>query len=133
MYQDNSDTTTNENIGTLFSTWVTLQAGQKYYIETSHFFQGTSHLTVGVEIEPASGPVANHPKTKPQRQSLTLTHKLTRDETELRVRAADGNQFIMFYIKPDLEYWFSDEIIAGCSANELKNAISGYYTEVHGV
>ena len=67
MYQDNSDTTTNENIGTLFSTWVTLQAGQKYYIETSHFFQGTSHLTVGVEIEPASGPIANHPKTKPQR------------------------------------------------------------------
>ena len=68
LYQDNEDSASNANIGTIYSQWLTLTAGQKYYIEASHSVAGgTHHLSVGVEIEPAEGADSNHPKMKPQR------------------------------------------------------------------
>ena len=66
LFQDNEDSTTNTNIGTIFSQWVNLTAGEYYYIEASHTVGTASHrLTVGVEIESLSGGPATHPKMKP--------------------------------------------------------------------
>ena len=138
LWQDNNDHIVegeaNENIGKLYSTWLTLEAGQKYYIEASHYVHGANmHLSVGVEIEPADGPIESHPNIKPQEQSLVLTQKLTRDTSEVRITGADGGLFVLFFMKKDMDFWVSEPIEAGCSAGKFKAAIVEFYNSELGI
>ena len=87
---------------------------------------GDMHWTVGVEINP-DVPVPNHNNLRPARQGLFVHQDLQRDTSKLTVRAADGGTFRLLMLKENQEYFKSDLMNAGCSADTLKKMIAGYY------
>ena len=58
----------NTNIGSIYSLWIRLAGGQKYYME-SNFGQGSGdlHWTVGVEINPDVAVPLTHNHLRPAR------------------------------------------------------------------
>ena len=69
---------------------------------------------------------------KPGRQELFIHQDLTRDVSELHVAAADGGTFRLYFLKEDLEYFRTDEIVAGASAYEMHKRIKDYYKNQFG-
>lgn len=53
--------------------------------------------------------------------------------SELRVTAADGGTYRLYFLKENLEYFRTAEIVSGTSANEMRNKIKGYYKNQFGV
>ena len=118
-------------IGSIFSTWIPLVGGQKYYMQ-SNFGQGggEEHWTIGVEIRPTVPVSKDHPHLKPGKSGFTIHQDgILRDTAQLRVNKADGGTFRLLLLKEDLEYWRSDNIVAGCSANSMKDKIKGFYKD----
>ena len=55
----------DSQLGSVFSEWVTLTAGTRYYTESTMYEHGgTEHITVGVEIAPTDSTAApaDHPQ-----------------------------------------------------------------------
>ena len=76
----------NPYIGSVFSLWIRLVGGTKYYME-SNFGQGGGdlHWTVGVEINP-DVPVPDHNNLRPSRQGMFVHQDIQRDTSKLIVR-----------------------------------------------
>lgn len=94
---------------------------------------GTSHWTVGVEIQPDVPVAADHPHLKPAKQEVVVHQDLLRDISRIRVNAADNGTYRLLMLNSDLEYTKSAEIVAGGSAKSVRNAISGFYKDEFGV
>ena len=114
----------------MFSKWVDLTAGEYYYIETTLInVVGNAHLTVGMEIDTDDMPPEGHPflETQVNRFSVGQTD-LLRDTLEIRVTDPDGGTFALAFLVPhNDDIWASSEITAGCTADEMYDAIRGYY------
>lgn len=125
----------NSNIGSIFTLWMPLTGGVKYYME-SDFGQGGGdmHWTVGVEINPTVPVPQTHPHMRPGRHGLFAHQDLQRDTSQLRIVGADGGTYRLMMLKEKIEdgYWQSDEIAAGCAPGELKKKIKGYYKDHFG-
>lgn len=64
--KDNTVDPSNPKIGKIFSEWITLKGGHKYYFESPmNDFGGEGHWTVGVEINPSVPAPANNYNLKP--------------------------------------------------------------------
>lgn len=129
----NWEFTDNSNTGTVFSEWQSLTGGTKYYYE-ARLAQGSGsmHLSVGVEVAPSSGTHA-WPKQTRQQMNFGARHTLIRDTLIIRVQDIDEMYFWFAYTDMDTgEYVPSDDIQAGCSADDMKKGIKEYYEDRFG-
>lgn len=133
-YADNNvDDPLNENIGKIFSVWIRLVGGQKYYMEsTLGQGNGEHHWSVGVEIKPDVAVPLTHRHLKPGRQEVIVHQDLQRDVARFVVRQPDSGTYRIMMLRSNLEYFRTDEIRADTSAGDFRNKIKGYYKKEFG-
>ena len=116
-----------------FSSEVYLTQDTHYYYEaTLNQGEGDCHISIGAEITPDSG---THPWPRQNKQvmSLGVEHDLIRDTLEVTVTGNDTMYYVLMYMDKDTsEFIPSEDIQVGCSADEFKNKIKGYYSDRFG-
>jgi hypothetical protein len=73
---------------------------------------------------------SDHPQQTPQYQHLKVTQDITREVSRLTVNNPDGKEFVFIFTDPfnnTADDIITDPAIAGCTANELRDIIKGFY------
>lgn len=90
-------------------------------------------LNVGFERR-ATVSDKDHPKLEGQVQRLSVgQHDITYDTIEIRVNGADEGEFMLAYVKPELDdegkiqYWKSEKMQANSDAEHIEAGIKGFY------
>jgi len=120
------------DFGIVYSKWVTLTKDEYYYFETTLKNEaGIQHQTIGVEMKPEVMP-ASHPLMETQILRFSLSQSgLKYDTMEIKVKKPDEGLFVLMFLNPTNSEWVkSGSIKAGCTADEMKAGIKGYYNSL---
>ena len=121
-------------VGVMFSPWIDLVAGQKYYTESLLMeWNGAEHHSIGVEIQPTdmSSIPANHPQKTHQYQRLKATQDIARDTMKVTINNPDMKEFVIMFQDPAdvTKNIASSKIKAGDTADNFKEAVKTFYEE----
>lgn len=120
-------------IGQYHSDLIPLIGGNKYYFESWLYNGGgPGHHTIGFEVTPDSGS-HNYKRASRQWMDLFVDQTLVRDTSRITIVDPDNLSYALIILDPDtLENYTVQDIEAGGSAADLKNAIKGYYKDKFG-
>jgi hypothetical protein len=87
------------------SSWIPLEGGKSYYIETEHIqFSGSEHVSVAVEIEQAD--TQAHPQSSYAVQHFTISQDMSYEEWSVSITGSSGGTYKINLLNPiDSTYW----------------------------
>jgi len=113
------------------SDWVSLQAGQAYYLETlGRDGDGGDHFSVGLEIEQTA--ISGHHHAIREVQEIGINVTQNHELTKITVNNPDNTKYKIMFTSSDLKQNLTKDIVGTWTGGQVNGAISDYYHKVHG-